>query len=246
MVQYTQRPHTENEKFRNLQANFSSNHLSLSDMALMSCLLLLVAFTSVVVALVPAGPRFGVARARVTSESHTALALEVFDGDVNRLKRFVGAASVAFGVIGGVVSMPKGAMAVSGGGKDFANKDLRDGDLKLEGGSFVGKDFTQVLADQVSFKGANLSGARFYKSNLNKADFSNCDLRTASLEDAGVDGAVFDNANLSGAYLSSSFEAVGSIKNVDFTDALLPKKTQANLCARADVNDMTKESLLCD
>jgi uncharacterized protein YjbI with pentapeptide repeats len=158
-----------------------------------------------------------------------------------RLKRFV----VALGV-SGLVSMPLDATAVSGGGKDFANKDLRDGDVKLEGGSFVGKDFTQVLADQVSFRGAKLAGARFYKANLNKADFSNSDLTTASLEDAGLDGTIFDNANLSGAYISSSFEAVGSIKNVDFTDALLPKKTQANLCARADASEMTKESLLCE
>ena len=145
------------------------------------------------------------------------------------------------------------AMAVSGGGRDFANKDLREGDLKFEGGSFIGKDFTQVLADRVSFKGAKLMGARFYKANLNRADFSNCDLSTASLEDAGLDGTIFDDANLSGAYISSTFERVASIKNADFTDAFLPKKTQAQLCNRADIGGVntetganTKESLMCD
>jgi len=145
------------------------------------------------------------------------------------------------------------AGAVSGGGKDFANKDLRDGDLEIEGKSFVGKDFTQVLANDVSFKGANLQGCRFYKANLNKADFTNSDLGTASLEDAGLEGTIFDNAVLAGAYISSSFEMAGSIKNVDFSDALIPKKTNAILCERDDIGGTnpktgvsTSESLLCE
>ena len=167
------------------------------------------------------------------------------------MRRAVGGALVAFGLNGLNIYVDP-SFAVSGGGKDFANKDLRDGEMKLEGGKFVGKDFTQVLANDVSFKGANLQGARFYKANLNKADFSGADLGTASLEDAGLEGTIFDDANLAGAYISSSFEAVGSIKNVDFTDALIPSKTQVNLCSRSDVGGTnaksgvsTSESLMC-
>ena len=61
-------------------------------------------------------------------------------------------------------------LAVSGGGKDFATKDLKDTDFT--GKSEVGKDFTQCDAAGVSFKNAVLSGSRFYRSNLKEADFS--------------------------------------------------------------------------
>ena len=62
------------------------------------------------------------------------------------------------------------ALAVSGGGKDFATKDLKDVDFT--GKSEIGKDFTQCDAAGVSFKNAVLSGSRFYRSNLKEADFS--------------------------------------------------------------------------
>jgi uncharacterized protein YjbI with pentapeptide repeats len=61
-------------------------------------------------------------------------------------------------------------LAVSGGGKDFATKDLKDVDFT--GKSEIGKDFTQCDAAGVSFKNAVLSGSRFYRSNLKETDFS--------------------------------------------------------------------------
>ena len=61
-------------------------------------------------------------------------------------------------------------LAVSGGGKDFATKDLKDVDFT--GKSEIGKDFTQCDAAGVSFKDAVLSGSRFYRSNLKETDFS--------------------------------------------------------------------------
>ena len=61
-------------------------------------------------------------------------------------------------------------LAVSGGGKDFATKDLKDSDFT--GKSEIGKDFTQCDAAGVSFKNAVLSGSRFYRSNLKETDFS--------------------------------------------------------------------------
>ena len=63
-----------------------------------------------------------------------------------------------------------GASAVSGGGKDFATKDLRETDFT--GKSEVGKDFTQCDAAGVSFKNAVLSGSKFFRSNLHEADFT--------------------------------------------------------------------------
>ena len=186
---------------------------------------------------------------------HIIVVIALFASEVSSwktgLRRATSGAVVAFGLSILNVNV-ESSLAVSGGGKDFANKDLRDGEVKLEGGKFVGKDFTQVLANDVSFKGANLQGVRFYKANLNKADFSGANLATASLEDAGLEGTIFDDANLAGAYISSSFEQVGSIKNADFTDALIPSKTQANLCSRPDVGGTntksgvsTSESLMC-
>ena len=102
--------------------------------------------------------------------------------------------SMVTGLVGfGVTS---NVLAVSGGGTDFANKNLKE-----EGDFFVGKtfskmDFTQCDASGVSFKGSKLTGSRFFKSKLFKTDFTSADLTGVSLEDTGLEGSIFKDAIL--------------------------------------------------
>jgi hypothetical protein len=144
------------------------------------------------------------------------------------------------------------AFAVSGGGKDYANKVLRDSDESWVGRKEIGKDFTQCDAQQVKFTNSILKGSRFYKSNLKESDFTGADLSTASLEDTSLDGAIFFDAVLEGAYLSESIKDASNLENVDFTDAQMPKDTKKALCARTDIKGTnsktgvdTLESLNC-
>lgn len=167
---------------------------------------------------------------------------------IARVKKiaFVSAASAGL-----ISSLPLDALAVSGGGKDYATKDLK-GDISFSGADNKGKDFTQVDAKGVNFANAQLQGSRFYRGFLESANFNSADLTSASLEDAGLEKADFTNAILVSSYLSSSFEQVASIKGADFSDALLPEKTIKVLCARTDaagVNSKTgvetRDSLMC-
>lgn len=140
--------------------------------------------------------------------------------------------------------------AVSGGGKDYATKDLRG--ESFESKSEINKDFTQCIAQSVNFKKAILKGSRFYRANLDKADFTAVDLSNASIEDAGLQGTIFTDAILRGTYISASFLGASNIQNVDFTDALMPELVTRDLCTRVDavgVNPKTgvdtRESLMC-
>eukprot|EP01038_Epipyxis_sp_PR26KG_P006109 gene6109-8423_t len=140
---------------------------------------------------------------------------------------------------------------VSGGGKDYATKDIRGEDFSTQ--NLVGKDFTQCDGTGTSFKNAKLNGARFYRANLKDADFSNADLSSASLEDTSLIDTIFENSNLQGAYFSSSILDAKSIKGADFTDALMPDFVKNKLCVRIDISDSnsrtgvkTSESLFCE
>lgn len=144
------------------------------------------------------------------------------------------------------------SLAVSGGGKDYATKDLK-GDTSFAGAKNVGKDFTQVDAKGVDFRNSDLSGSRFYRAKLESAKFDAAILQGASLEDSDLVDASFEGANLSGAYLSASIEEVKTIKGADFSDALMQKKTKQKLCQRSDATGTnpvtgveTRDSLMCD
>lgn len=141
--------------------------------------------------------------------------------------------------------------AVSGGGKDYATKDLK-GDMSFAGADNRGKDFTQVDGKGVNFQNAKLAGARFYRAQLEGANFRAADLTGASLEDSGLEKTVFTDAVLKGSYLGNGFELVGSITNADFTEALIPQKTTKILCERPDATGTnpttgadTRDSLMC-
>jgi len=142
-------------------------------------------------------------------------------------------------------------LAVSGGGKDYATKDIRS--EVFENKVLTGKDFTQCDGTGTNFRGAILKGSRFYRANLKGADFSSADLSAASLEDTLLLDADFTDAVLEGAYFSASINDAKSIRGADFTDSLMTDKTKQLLCQRTDLSTtntktgvLTSESLLCE
>ena len=143
------------------------------------------------------------------------------------------------------------ALAVSGGGLDYANLDITSSP-DFSSKSFVKKDFSQVIAKGTSFKNSVLTGSRFYKAYLVNADFSGADLTGVSLEDTSMDNVDLSQSVAAGAYFSASLRDVGSVRGADFSDASIPDKTRVAMCLREDLGEKnektgvtTAESLEC-
>ena len=150
-----------------------------------------------------------------------------------------------------ITTNPIDVNAVSGGGKDFADKVLSEGE-SFEGRKEESKDFSQCDGQKVNFKNSVLRGSRFFRANLKEADFSGADLTAVSLEDTSLDGAIFKDAILESSYLSLSIKDAANLENVDFTEASLPDFARKKLCERTDVRGKnpktgvdTYESLFC-
>ncbi|KAA8497437.1 Pentapeptide repeat protein Rfr32 [Porphyridium purpureum] len=142
------------------------------------------------------------------------------------------------------------ALAISGGGKEYASGDWSGKDFT--GGSFVGKDWSGSICVGTIFKNSDLRGARFFKANLRDADFNGAKMAGASLEGAQLKGASFNGADLSSAYFSDSMLEAESFTGADLSEALFPQTLLSRLCARPDVSGTnkqtgvdTRESIMC-
>jgi len=69
-----------------------------------------------------------------------------------------------------LINGPDVSIAVSGGGRDYATKDIRG--LDFSNKDLSNKDFTQCDATGTNFKNSVLKGSRFYRARLDDADFS--------------------------------------------------------------------------
>ncbi|CAM9430936.1 unnamed protein product [Choristocarpus tenellus] len=147
---------------------------------------------------------------------------------------------------------PQKAVAISGGGLDYAGLNLTGKDFS-KGQYKSKKDFSGAIAKEANFQGSDLRGVRFFKSDLKAADFTSANLANASLEGADLEGTILKNAVVTGSYFSESVSQVGDISGADFTEALIRQDIQMALCKRADAKGTnpvtgvaTRESLLCD
>lgn len=146
--------------------------------------------------------------------------------------------------------------AISGGGKDYAEQDLKGAIFAKQ--KLNEKDFSGAQCQNCDFSGAQLRGARFYKSNLKGANFEGADLTGASMEGSALDETSFRNSILEGAYFSSSsLVKTVDIQGADFTEALLRDDMSKKLCEGNSVRQKasgenpstgvaTRDSLFCD
>ncbi|KAJ8604822.1 hypothetical protein CTAYLR_001024 [Chrysophaeum taylorii] len=142
------------------------------------------------------------------------------------------------------------AMAVSGGGKDYAGATIAGEDFS--NGQYANKDFSGVDAAGTNFKNSKLRGARFFKADVAGADFSGSDLTAASFEGANLDGTKLTGSVCEGSAFSQTLETVGDISQVDFTDAVIRQDINRRLCERSDAKGVnpttgvsTRDSLFC-
>lgn len=124
-------------------------------------------------------------------------------------------------------------------GQDYSKRDLR-------------KEFyTKGSLKGANFSGSNLVNVSLFGANLEDANFTESDLSLANLGQANVQGANFTQAVLEGAIMSSArFDSSTIIDGADFTDVILRKDINDQLCklakgVNAKTNVSTAESLMC-
>ena len=142
------------------------------------------------------------------------------------------------------------ALAVSGGGKDYSGTSVESQDFS--GLKLNGKEFRGSRGANAQFKGSGLRGCSFYQADLSNANFEAADLTGASLEEAGLDGASFTNAVMESSYLTRTILDARDISGADFSESVMPEKTQKALCLREDAKGTnpttkmeTRETLMC-
>lgn len=141
---------------------------------------------------------------------------------------------------------PHDAVAVSGGGglgtslagKDFSSQDLRN------------QKFYKADMRASNFSKANLQGANLFGAFAKDANFAGADLSNADVESVDFEGADLTDAVLVGAQATNARFKGTQFNNTDWTDAILRRDVQKQLCATAKGTNPvtgvdTRESLLC-
>ena len=158
---------------------------------------------------------------------------------------------IASATIAGLILPVQFAVAISGGGLDFASSDISKRDFSNQ--DFSKKDFSGSVANEANFAASVLRGSRFFKADLKDADFTGADCTTAGFDEADLTNTNLKNAVLEAAYFTgSTLEASGNIEGADFTDAVMNPTVTKKLCRRPDAKGTnpktgvdTRDSLLC-
>lgn len=106
-------------------------------------------------------------------------------------------------------------------GKDFSGQQL------------AGSSFAGATGRQARFRDADLHGAILTQAAFPEADFHGADLSDALMDKVDMSGTDLTGAVLRGAIASGSNFTGATVTDADFTDALLDRVDQRNLCREA-------------
>lgn len=131
---------------------------------------------------------------------------------------------------------------------NYSNTELNKRDFShtdMEGSVFVSAEMREV-----NFQGTNLKNSILTMGNLLGANLEGANLEGALIDRATLYKANLTNAVLVGATLTRSLLDEATITGADFTDALIDRYANAQLCQRAEgINPVTgiatRESLGC-
>jgi len=123
-------------------------------------------------------------------------------------------------------------------GQDFHGQALANSSfagVAGRGANFAGADLSGAILTQAAFPAGDFNGTDLTDALMDRADFSDTDLRGAILRGAIASGSRFGGAR---------------IENADFSDALIDRASQRQLCRTASGTNPvsgvgTRESLGC-
>lgn len=123
-------------------------------------------------------------------------------------------------------------------GQDFHGQALANSSfagVAGRGANFAGADLSGAILTQAAFPAGDFNGTDLTDALMDRADFSDTDLRGAILRGAIASGSRFGGAR---------------IENADFSDALIDRASQRQLCRTASGTNPvsgvgTRESLDC-
>jgi len=106
-------------------------------------------------------------------------------------------------------------------GMDFHGQDLHE------------TSFAGAVARQANFEGTDLHGAIFTQAAFAGASFRGANLSDVLMDRVDFKGADFSGALLQGVIASGSSFAGADVTDADFSEAILDRADQVDLCRRA-------------
>ena len=126
---------------------------------------------------------------------------------------------------------------------EIRNQQELDLEQDMHGQDLSGNEFVKFDLNGFNFSNSNLQGAVFNNSKLNNASLSGADLTDALAYATDFTDADLTDVNFTNALLMESNFDGAKIDGADFTDAVLSRIQQKDLCKKANgINPSTGES----